>query len=131
MIITTLVLGALGLVLSFYALHVEENFGRKKGYQAACDINEELSCTRAFTSQYGKTFGISNAFYGVLFYVIVLVLSIMNESGYILVLAILSVLGSAYLAYLQYAKVKTLCLVCTAIYVVNILLVIFAYRVAF
>jgi vitamin-K-epoxide reductase (warfarin-sensitive) len=125
------ILATIGLALSFYALHVEQYAGRKKGYQAVCDINEELSCTRAFTSDYGQTWGVSNAVYGVFFYLIVLMLSIANESGYILVLSLCAVIGSMYLAYVQYGKLKTLCVVCTAIYLVNILLLIFSFRAAF
>ncbi len=131
MISLLFILAVAGIVLSFYALHVEQYAGRKKGYQAVCDINEELSCTRAFTSDYGQTWGVSNAVYGIFFYLIVLMLSIANESGYILVLSLLAVVGSIYLAYVQYGKLKTLCVVCTAIYLVNILLLIFSFRVAF
>jgi vitamin-K-epoxide reductase (warfarin-sensitive) len=131
MMSASFILSAAGLVLSFYALHVEQYAGRKKGYQAMCDINEELSCTRAFTSDYGQTWGVSNAVYGVFFYLIVLMLSIANESGYILVLSLCAVIGSVYLAYVQYGKLRTLCVVCTAIYLINILLLIFSFRAAF
>ena len=131
MLTSIIVLAGIGIVLSFYAWNVEQHVGRKKGYHAACDINEEVSCTRAFTSSYGRLLGASNSFYGMVFYALIILLALRQETGYILVLSILVLLASICLAYLQYVKVNTLCLVCNAIYVVNILLAIVSYRAAF
>ncbi|MEK6825124.1 MAG: vitamin K epoxide reductase family protein [Nanoarchaeota archaeon] len=120
-----------GLCLSVYAHHVEQYAGKKKGYRAACDINDHVSCSKTFASKYGTIFGISNSVYGMIFYLIIFALSLMQETGYILVLSALAVLGSAYLAYVQYAKIRVFCLVCAGIYLINILLVVMSYRAAF
>jgi len=130
-VITLAILAAVGFVLSFYAWHVEQLAGKKKGYRAACDINDRVSCTKTFTSKYGALLGNSNAVYGMIFYLIIFALSLVQETGYILVLSVLAVLGSAYLAYVQYAKIRAFCLVCAGIYLINILLVILSYRAAF
>lgn len=119
----------LGMVLSWYAWHVEQYAGKKKNYAAACDISERVSCTKAFTSTFGKTFGISNSIYGMIGYFVLLVLALMGEIQYVFVLAVFACLVSIYLAYLQYAKVKTFCVVCTCIYLINIVIVgISAFR---
>ena len=117
-------IAALGLVLSVYTLYVEHQLKNNSSFKAVCDIGENMSCTKAFTSPYGRIAGISNAFLGLLFYVLVAVLAWLGQKNFILLLALFSVLGSAYLAYLQYGKLKNFCLVCTLIYVVNVALLV-------
>jgi len=119
-----LIVSIIGFLLSLYAVYIEH---RAKPGKAICDINEHISCTKAFQSEYGKTFGVSNAIGGLLFYVLVFVLALLNYNEYVFYLAVLSVLGSIYLGYISYAKLKNFCLVCSAIYVVNILLLVFSY----
>ncbi|XP_065436622.1 vitamin K epoxide reductase complex subunit 1-like protein 1, partial [Chrysemys picta bellii] len=46
-----LVLCALGLVLSVYALHVESSRERDPGYRAMCDLSPSVSCSKVFTSR--------------------------------------------------------------------------------
>ncbi len=52
------VLAVLGFVLSAYALYVEVAKTTDTGYVAACDINAWVSCSRVFSSPYGKGFGL-------------------------------------------------------------------------
>lgn len=42
---------ALGLFLSFYALHVELSRESDPGYRAMCDLGESVSCSKVFTSR--------------------------------------------------------------------------------
>ncbi|KAH1171327.1 hypothetical protein KIL84_006945 [Mauremys mutica] len=46
-----LVLCALGLALSVYALHVETSRERDPGYRAMCDLSPSVSCSKVFTSR--------------------------------------------------------------------------------
>ncbi|XP_065276578.1 vitamin K epoxide reductase complex subunit 1-like protein 1 [Emys orbicularis] len=46
-----LVLCALGLALSVYALHVESSRERAPGYRAMCDLSPFVSCSKLFTSR--------------------------------------------------------------------------------
>lgn len=41
----------IGLLLSSYALFVEINKEQNKEYTAYCDVNEHISCTKAFSSR--------------------------------------------------------------------------------
>lgn len=77
-------LSLLAIVLSIYSVYVEINARNDKHYKAFCDINEEISCSRVFTSEYGKGFGLSilpealklpNGVYGVVFYSLIAALS--------------------------------------------------------
>ena len=123
-----------GLLLSIYAYYVEIKTKQNVNYKAVCDITDGASCGKVVTSKYGKIVdGISNSVGGILFYISVLVLTLYNLPVFmtslqaIFYLSVLSILGSLYLAYIQYFKIKSLCVVCTAIYIVNILLVVFSY----
>lgn len=125
--IEIVVISFLGLILSFYASIVEWKSSRKKNYRAVCDINDRASCTKAFSSKYGKTFGVSNSVYGIVFYFLIILLTYLGYLNYVFYLSIISFVGTIYLASILYFKVKTFCVVCTSIYVVNILLLVFSY----
>lgn len=120
------VIAVVGFLLSVYALYVEHKVKKDAGYKAVCDITDNMSCGKVLTSKYGSLTGISNAIGGLLFYPLVFVLALLDYGQIILYLAVLAIIGSAYLAYLQYFKLKNLCLVCSGIYVVNILLLVFS-----
>ena len=124
---TILILTIIGFFLSIYAFRVENKMREDKKYRAACDINNKVSCTKAFGSKYGKTFGLSNSLYGMFFYFVIFLLSLSGLIEYIFYLSLLSVLGSVYLVYVLYFKVKSFCLVCNGIYLVNLLLLVFSY----
>lgn len=116
-------IASLGLILAAYAVYVEYK-SRKGPYKALCDINDSMSCSKAFTSTYGSTLGLQNGVWGLLFYMLVIAMTLAGMSRGVLYLAILSVLGSGYLAYVLFAKLKDFCIVCTAIYLVNIALLV-------
>ena len=87
-----------GLLLSIYALYVERH--RKNRYKPICDVSDKVSCTKAFESKYGKTLGISNSIHGIIFFVLVFILTIYEKIDYIFYLSFLAVLFSVYLIYL-------------------------------
>jgi vitamin-K-epoxide reductase (warfarin-sensitive) len=118
----------IGFLLSVYAYSVECKKNKNNKYKAICDINDRMSCSKAFLSPYGKIFGVKNSLFGIVFYVILFGLSFYSLT-YVFYLSVLAVLGSIYLAYLLYFKIKSVCLVCTSIYLVNILLLIFSYLI--
>lgn len=122
------IVAVVGLLASIYAVYVDNKANKEKEYKAVCDINDHISCTKAFSSQYAKTFGISNSILGILFYAVILGLSFLQIPNIVLYLSIAAVLGSLYLGYISYFKLKNFCLVCGTIYVVNILLLIFSLR---
>ncbi|MBI2105282.1 hypothetical protein HYT56_00420 [Candidatus Woesearchaeota archaeon] len=119
------ILAVIGLILSMYSFYVGKNLRNRK-YKPLCDINKKISCSRAFSSKYGKILGEANSYYGIIFYSLIFLLAVLNFREYIFFLSVLSVFGSVYLAYISYIKIKTYCLVCTSIYLINILLLIFS-----
>ena len=121
------IISAIGFSVSIYALHVERKSTKQKNYKAICDISKNASCTKAFSSPQGKALGVSNASVGIIFYLTIFALAIINKPQIIFYLSALATLASVYLAYLSYIKMKNFCLVCTAIYIINILLLLLSY----
>ncbi|THD19885.1 Vitamin K epoxide reductase complex subunit 1 [Fasciola hepatica] len=128
-----------GILVCIYALYVEYSKENDKDYKPVCDISDKISCTKVLLSEYSRGFGLlprtwknswlnqRNPVFGLIFYSLLLVLDHYGTFGALklsLVLAILSCIGSVYLAYLLYFVLKSLCLVCLAIYVINAVLLI-------
>lgn len=131
MVLDVQITAIVGILLSLYALYVEKKTERNSRYQAICDINDTMNCGKVLTSEYSRILGISNSVGGILFYIVVFILGFYNLELYgysvLLVIAVLSLLGSLYLAYRQYFTLKDFCLVCSSIYIVNILILVFSY----
>jgi len=68
----------------------------------------------------------SNSLIGALFYAAIIILQLLGFYLAIFYLAILGCLGSVVLAYILYFKIKTLCIVCTSLYLINALLLFFS-----
>ncbi|OAD54340.1 Vitamin K epoxide reductase complex subunit 1-like protein 1, partial [Eufriesea mexicana] len=128
-----------GFTLSSYAHYIEKAKEKDDLYEAICDISEHLSCTKAFSSEYGKGFGIipetsllymPNAVYGLIFYVLIAILSLWNRyvtSALVVTLGICANIGTIYLASILY-KLNNVCVVCVSLYVVNAILLILAVK---
>ena len=120
------ILSILGLLISLYAFKIEYTLKRNKKYKALCEFNEKVSCSKAIKSKYGHLAGISNSIVGLFFYALIFILISLNLNNLVFYLVTLGFLGSIYLAYLSLIKLKTLCLICNSIYLINILLLIFS-----
>ena len=124
---TISLLSIIGLIISIYTVHVKNKLKNNGKYKAICDFKENISCTKALSSKYGKIIGFSNSYVGIIFYILVFILNYFEFTDYLFYLSSLAFLGSLYLAYLSYVKMKNFCLVCTAIYLINFLLLFFSY----
>ena len=121
------IISIIGFLLSAYAFFVERKIKKSNSYKPLCDISKKISCTKAFGSEYGSLAGVSNSSAGIFFYLVVVFLAFIGQLNYIFYLAIISVISSVYLAYTQITKIKSFCLVCSGIYIVNLLLLFFSY----
>jgi len=136
------VLSMAGLGLSMYALYIETKFHQDEDYVPLCDIEENISCSAVFTSQYAVGFGQvekylgkdhvlnqPNSVYGIAFYAVMLLFSLLNYRFIATLQTLLSFSAcvlSCYLGYLLYFVIKNLCVVCVATYGVNLFLLIFS-----
>ena len=55
------ILAVLGFALSLYGFMIEEKIKRNSTYKPACDISENISCSKPILSPWGSMFGFSNA----------------------------------------------------------------------
>jgi vitamin-K-epoxide reductase (warfarin-sensitive) len=122
MILPIFVLALIGFGISLYAYFVEKKIKEDASYKPACDLSDRISCSKPLNSQYGNLFFVSNTVAGMSFYALIALLAALNASTLILVAAIGACILTLYLAYLLYFKIKSLCLVCTSLYVVNFLI---------
>lgn len=124
MIVSIFILSLIGFAIATYATITEKKIEENPDYKPACDINDRISCSKPLKSPYAKLFFISNSLLSMIFYGAMALLAFIGAHTLILLGSIAACAVSAYLAYLLYFKIKSLCLVCTSLYVVNILLLI-------
>jgi len=127
MMIFVVIIAAVGLAISLYGMMVERKVKQNMQYKAACDISDTVSCTKSFTSPYNKLLGFSNIVACLLYYVAMMFFGMIGNAVAVTVLAWAGLLVTIYFAYILYFKVKTICLICTSLYIVNIALVIVQY----
>ncbi|KHJ44201.1 vitamin K epoxide reductase family protein [Trichuris suis] len=129
-----------GIIVSVYGFCLEVIKEYDPSYTPLCDVNQQVSCTKAMMSSWGRGFGIvstlfdedsvlnqRNPVYGVAFYTLLLIVPIIKEEliatvGFVLVCA--SIFVTVYLMFILAFRIKTLCLVCVTIYIINFALFI-------
>ena len=117
----------LGLGASSVSSYVHYNLLTKPAYSSFCDVSATVSCTEAYTSQYGSFMGVPVAILGVVFFAVVLVLtgvagrpsSSARETvpAYLFVLSTIGLAFALYLAWASYAVLKVFCILCALTYV--------------
>ncbi|XP_053495774.1 vitamin K epoxide reductase complex subunit 1 [Ictalurus furcatus] len=129
------VLCALGLILSVYALHVELSRENDPNYRAMCDLAESVSCSKVFTSRWGRGFGLvqlfiekdnilnqPNSVLGIIFYTLQLGLGQMvstTAANFLVMASWVSIAGSIYLAAILVLVLGDFCMVCVSTYIIN------------
>ena len=113
-----------GVSLSGYACLVTRRMAfaasMGKAYRPSCDLAASVSCSRAFTSPHASIFGIPNCAVGVAYYLAVLGLAHLGLGTPLLALAGVGLIPTLYLAYISSFRLKNFCLVCGAIYIINV-----------
>ncbi|XP_075687083.1 vitamin K epoxide reductase complex subunit 1-like protein 1 [Rhinoderma darwinii] len=131
---------ALGIALSVYAYHVETSREKDAAYRALCDITPSISCSKVFTSRWGRGFGLvekilgsqsplnqPNSVFGVLFYTLQIALGFVGLAAAavtLLVTSLASIAGSLYLAYILVYILEDFCVICVTTYVLNFILLL-------
>uniref|UniRef100_A0A1A8U191 vitamin-K-epoxide reductase (warfarin-sensitive) n=1 Tax=Nothobranchius furzeri TaxID=105023 RepID=A0A1A8U191_NOTFU len=142
--IARLLVCLLGILISLYAFHVEREKGRDPTYTALCDVSSSISCSKVFSSRWGRGFGLlgsifgndsalnqPNSVYGVLFYAFQLLLGMTVSAMaalFLMMTSILSVVGSLYLGYILYFVLEDVCIICITTYALNFILFILNYK---
>ncbi|MEX0940692.1 MAG: vitamin K epoxide reductase family protein [Candidatus Babeliales bacterium] len=122
-----LILAAIGFFISLYAYFIEKKIQHEPLYKPTCDISDKISCSKPILSKYGKLFYFSNSFIGMIFYIFIFIAAYLGYSTTVFYGSLVSVIISLILAYILYFKIQTLCILCTAIYIINALIFIISY----
>ncbi|KAK1152962.1 vitamin K epoxide reductase complex subunit 1 [Acipenser oxyrinchus oxyrinchus] len=129
-----------GLALSVYAYHVETTKEHDASYKAMCDFSASVSCSKVFTSRWGRGFGLveplfgresianqPNSVFGVAFYLLQLALGMMVSGWsvrFLIASSLLSLAGSLFLACILMFVLRDFCVVCVSTYLINLGLMI-------
>ena len=116
----------IGIFLSVYAFYLEKKIKEDPNYQAHCDINDRISCSRPIKSGYTSLFFIPNYAVGILFYLFIIVLAVLKMHGILLLTALAGFAATCFFAYILFFKIRSLCIICISTYIVNILILILA-----
>lgn len=125
-----ILLSIFGFLFSLYFLFVKRKKTLNKDYKAFCDLSDRISCSKAANSKYSNLLVFPNAFFGVIFYILVVIFAFLGFYSYIFYLALMASLLSLYLIYIS-IKIKVFCPVCVSIYVINFLMLIVSYNKVF
>ena len=130
-------LAFLGLGLSVELTRVYYLGYRDPEFDPVCAISEKMDCVSVALSPYSKILGLPNSIYGVFTYLLILALVplrlktkikiLEHLENYLFLLALFSVGLSVYLAYVSTFKIKSFCIWCTALYVVNLVFLVLAW----
>ncbi|MCA9670827.1 MAG: thioredoxin domain-containing protein [Myxococcales bacterium] len=101
--------------------------------QSFCNVSETVNCVKVAESPWATFIGVPTSVLAFEFYALALLMVILSAGGRIKIVAwdsllfMMMLVGlpvSAYLAYVSIVLLKSLCLLCTVIYGVNLLLVL-------
>ncbi|XP_030825421.1 LOW QUALITY PROTEIN: vitamin K epoxide reductase complex subunit 1-like [Camarhynchus parvulus] len=131
------VLCVAGAALSVYALHVEHQAAKDPSYRAACDLGPSVSCTRVFSSRWGRGLGlvepvlggasalnVPNGAIGLLFYLLQGLLGTSRSPAARgrVGTSVCAALASLWLGAVLLFGLRDLCVVCLSTYGVNLAL---------
>jgi uncharacterized membrane protein/rhodanese-related sulfurtransferase len=131
-----IVISVLGLMASYYLLNHDINIEYGARGDSLCNINETIDCDQVSLSKYSKVFNIPVASLGAGFYIVVILLTLIQifsgdavkqfALSFRFILLAFSVITSIFLGYVSIFKVEAICIFCFFTYLCNIALFIIA-----
>ncbi len=138
-LISILILAVIGLAASAYLTYLHQQIfsGRLTDF-SFCGVSRTISCEAVSASPYSEWFGAPIAWYGVLAYLLWLSLACIalyrpkkyTESalGLIFITAAAGFAIDLYLAFTMVFRIRSLCLLCLLTYILNLSILIIAFR---
>ena len=140
-IILILILIGIALCLDLAWIFYKTNF-HEVFVPSFCNVNQLIDCDGVSLTEYALTLGVPNAIWGILLYLVMLMLLFVdriqnkfkntifdvfeNPRSYIATLGIVSFILSMVLAYISIKVINKICVLCFATYVVNLLIALIA-----
>ena len=121
-----LALALVGLGAAGTSTFVHYQLVQDPSYTSFCDINDTVSCTQVYLSNYGSVGGIPTALLGAFWFGLVLLLTFAagsasseiaeNVGGYLLVLSTIGLSAVLFLGYVSFMVIGALCVLCVVVY---------------
>ena len=122
-----LAFSALGLGSSAASTYVHYRLLTDPAYASFCDLNASVSCTQAYTSQYGSFLGVPVAPLGALYFLFVLLMAGVagrrtspsrdTAPAYVFLASTIALAFILYLAWASYLVLQVFCILCALTYV--------------
>jgi uncharacterized membrane protein/protein-disulfide isomerase len=122
-----LAFSALGIGASGTSTYVHYRLLTDPTYTSFCDVNSTVSCTQAYTSQYGSFLGVPVAPLGLLYFLFVFVMAAVagratskgreTAPAYIFAASTVGLTFVLYLAWASYFVLQVFCILCATTYV--------------
>ncbi len=129
-------LSMIGIITSFYLTHhhLEINSNLQIG-ESICSINESINCDSVARSEYSHLAGIPISLIGLFYYlslfsflVILKNLDFKFKKGILVVFSTVSVICSISLGLVSWFAIKSICIFCCLIYLINILIALLSFK---
>ncbi len=124
----TIILAVLGLFFSIYSYRLDYLLKKDQNYKPFCDISDRFSCSKPLLSPYNKMFGISNSLLGIFFYLSIIICALLCMKTALFWLSITGCFASAVLFLILVTQIKSFCVVCVSMYIINVLLLVTQLR---
>lgn len=126
----------IGILVSIYLLLLHFNYGQ---LGSACEVGSMFSCSVLLIEQYSLWFHIPVPIFSIIFYMITFGLAqyaYKNEHNdlvrpyvYLDLLSFLALGATLFMAWVAFFKLKTICIFCTALYIVSILFFLWIWKI--
>lgn len=133
----TIILAIIGFIISIKLLYIDYGAHFIENYESECNINEKVNCETVALSEYAFMFKIPVASWGIMGYLLIALYMIFNKNkkhlynNLTLFYGLFSVV-SLYYFLIAKIKIDSICIYCTATYVINwlnfIILAILAFK---
>ena len=134
-----IILSIIGMIDSAYLTyeHYQLISDSEKG-NSFCDISKELSCSTVNSSPYAEVMGIPMAFLGLVWFIVVVILSYSIESKhkfwkasplYLFLWSILGLFSVFWLVYAELFLIGSICTLCTLAHILIITILFLSYKI--
>ncbi len=134
-----LILAIAGLIVSVVIEVIHRRLTVDQGYVSFCNVSSSVNCDVVLSSRYASLGGISVALWAIAYYVVVTAgagaVAATRRASWRGTLATLTLLAtgwgllfSVYMAVVAFVVLHTVCLLCSALYVINLGLFLVAWR---
>ena len=132
------VLSIIGMIASAYSTYEHYQLISDSSSGSFCDISAEVSCSAVNSSPYSEVMGIPTAFMGLIWFIVLVILCYAVESKhkfckpapfYLFAWSIIGLLTIIWLVYAELFLIGAICLVCTVVHILLIIILFLSYKV--